>query len=247
MSNSKIASQITSHIDFPEIMAKLTMDFSPKDISAWLKSKYKNQKELLVSEASLKIFKSEYLDFYNNIRTDLLQTQMALASNNTDALEEVQGNKDYKKKLLEIVDKELDIKTIIKQMVVRIEIRAEQVFDNIQADPRNIKMDRTLVELMTLLLNMLEKFDLITNGNPEQVNITNNININMVDERINMFYEVFRDCVSQLDYETSLLLTELFTKKMQELKLNEQEIASVDKRLEASYKIENQVQEKLNN
>jgi hypothetical protein len=194
---------------------------------------------------NLTVFKEEYLDIYSTIREDLLKTQFNLAVAPDEALEEIQGNEAYKKKLLDIADKELDIKVVIKRLVVSIEHRAEQVFDHIQRDPRNTKMDRTLIEWFTLLLNTLEKFDLVSNGNPEHVTIQNNINIQLVDNHINMVYGVIREILAQLDYETSLLFTELFTKRLAELKSETGAILPTEQRLEAAYSVEGQIKDKL--
>lgn len=241
----QIAQQILSHPDKDEVITKLVSEISEQDIADWLKAKYNGQKQLIITKKNLSIFKDEYLDIYATIREDLLKTQFNLAISPDDALEEVQGNEAYKKKLLDIADKELDIKTIVKKLVIQIQHRSEQVFDDIQRDPRNKKMDRTLVEWFTLLLNTLEKFDLITNGSPEQINIQNNINIQVVDDYIHMFYSLFRDIQSQLDHETSLLLTELFTKRLAELKANSINIRPIEHRLDAAYSMENQINEKL--
>jgi len=245
MSNNQIAKQVLSHPDSSEVITKLISEISEENIADWLKAKYNGQKQLLISKKNLTVFKDEYLDIYSTIREDLLKTQFNLAVAPDDALEEVQGNEAYKKKLLDIADKELDIKTIVKRLVVQIQHRSEQVFDDIQRDPRNKKMDRTLVEWFTLLLNTLEKFDLITNGSPEHVTIQNNINIQLVDNHINMIYGVIREILAQLDYETSLLFTELFTKRLSELKAETNTILPTEQRLEAAYTVEGQIKDKL--
>lgn len=240
-----VAKAVLTHPDKDEIITKLVSEISEEDIADWLKAKYNGQKQLIITKKNLSIFKNEYLDIYSTIREDLLKTQFNLAVTQEDALEEIQGNEAYKKKLLDIADKELDIKIVIKRLVVSIEHRADQVFEHIQRDPRNIKMDRTLIEWFTLLLNTLEKFDLVTNGNPEQVTIQNNINIQMVDTHINMLYGVIREILTQLDYETSLLFTELFTKKLAELKADTVPIIPIDQRVDAAYAIESQIKDGL--
>ncbi len=240
-----VAKAVLSHPDKDEIITKLVSEISEEDIADWLKAKYNGQKQLIITKKNLSIFKDEYLDIYSTIREDLLKTQFNLAVAPEDALEEVQGNEAYKKKLLDIADKELDIKVVTKRLVISIEHRAEQVFDHIQRDPRNIKMDRTLIEWFTLLLSTLEKFDLVSNGNPEHVTIQNNINVQLVDNHINMVYSVIKEILGQLDYETSLLFTELFTKKLSELKADGGVILPTEQRLEAAYSVESQIKDKL--
>lgn len=249
INKNKIFQDIYNHIDKEEILAKLISDISPNDIHSWLVAKYKGQKDLVISKKNLQTFKDEILDIYSKIRTDILTTQMALMTSNDDTLELVQGNEDYKNKLMEITDKELDIKTIIKQMVIRVESRANQVFELIQSDPRNIKMDRTLVELMNTLLNMLEKFDLIVNPQQQnQINIQNNtINIQVLDDYTNIFHSIIKEILEQLDFETSLLFSELLTKRLSEVKINYEHLLPVDKRLETANIMNDELKLKLDN
>ena len=242
---NKAITDVMEHEDKDEILVKLLSDVSVKDINQWLSAKYKGRRELIVSQKSLSVFKSEYLDLYSKMREDLLRTKINLASQAADIQEEINGNAAYQKKLAEITDKELDIKSIVQKLVITIEHRADQLFTEIQNDPRNTKMDKQLVEWLNLLLTTLSKFDLISNGSPEQTTINNNINIQVVDNHINMVYNVIREILSQLDNETSLLFTELFSKRLMELKEQENSIIPVEKRLEATYRLQDQLEKKL--
>lgn len=232
---NKIVDEIMDHEDKDEILVKLISDNSLKDINGWLKAKYKDQPQLVVSIKTLQTFKNEYLDLYTKVREDIMRSHFNAISKD-DVKTEIQGNKAYKDKLSEIADKELDIKLIIKNLVTTIDFRAQQVFDTIQEDPRNFKMDKVLIDWLSLLLTTLEKFDKISNGTIENITVNNNINIQVVDNHINMVYSVIREILSQLDNETSLLFTELFSKRLAELKESENKVISVDKRLDAAYK-----------
>lgn len=242
---NKAITDVMDHEDKDEILVKLLSDVPIKDINQWLSAKYKGQRELIIPQKSLSIFKSEYLDLYSKMREDLLRTKINLASQTEEIQQEISGNAAYQKKLAEITDKELDIKTIVQKLVVMIEHRADQLFTDMQENPRNMKMDATLIKWLNLLLETLAKFDLISNGSPEQTTINNNINIQVVDNHINMVYGVIREILSQLDNETSLLFTELFSKRLMELKEQENVVIPMEKRLEATYKIQDQLEKKL--
>ena len=60
--------------------------------------------------------------------------------------------------MIELAGKEVDIKSMITNMIVAIESRAAQVFDTIQEDPRNMRTDRILIEWFDTLGNILEKY-----------------------------------------------------------------------------------------
>ena len=107
-------------------------------------------------------------------------------------------------------------------MVANIELRASQVFDDIQNDTQNTRNDRILREWFDSLLLVLEKYDSILNPiNPEQVNIQNNINIQVVDNHINSVYNVVKNILEKLDYDTSILFIDMFNEEMGKLKSTE--------------------------
>jgi hypothetical protein len=240
-----IANQVLSHADCSEIITKLVSEISPEDIADWLKAKYSGQKQLIISKKNLQIFRDEYLDIYSTIREDLVKTHFNIRTVDEDLQEEIQGNVAYKKKLEEMVDKEIDIKNIVRNLVIKIEFRANEIFELAINDPRNLKNEKIIIEWFQLLLNTLEKFDLITNGSPEQVTVQNNISIQMVDTHINMLYSVIREILSQLDNETSLIFTELFAKKLAEIQSADQNFVPIERRLEAAYTMEKEVEKKL--
>lgn len=242
MSNSKEAKQILSHPDFQEILGRMLSDIPPKEIWDWLKEKYPSQKQLIPSQKALTVFRNEYMDFYSIIREDLLKKQIHLALNEPEEDSSiVKNNKAYQAKLAEYLDKEIDIRVVMAKLVAKIEHRSEVLFDQLSANPNNAKIDKTIVDYLNLLFQICQNYQSIYDGPKEQVNIQNNISIQMVDTHINLIQDTIREILTQLDYESSLLFTELFTKKLAELRPPEQALLPVDKRLEGVYSLENQV------
>jgi hypothetical protein len=217
--SKSLALKILEHPDKDEIITKLLSAVSVSDIHEWLESKYTNdgEKKFVLSSKVISTFQKDYLDIYNIIREDIAKTKTNLSSEEELKLE-IQGSPVYHRALEQYANSEVDIKVIVKRVVAAIEVRASQVFDQIQEDPRNIKMDRTLIEWFNTLTMLLEKYDTILNGNPEQVNIQNNINIQVVDDHINVVYNVIKEILSKLDYDTSLLFIEMFNEEMQKFK-----------------------------
>lgn len=222
---NKTVELILSHPDKPEIINKLLSGVSASDIHEWLESKYINvgEKKFVLSDKTIYTFEKEYLDIYSIIKDDIAKSKNNLTAEEELKLE-IQGSPTYHKALERYANNEVDIKMTVKKMVATIETRAAQVFDQIQEDPRNIKMDRTLIEWFNTLTALLEKYDVILNGNPDQINIQNNINIQIVDDHINVVYNVIKDILSKLDYDTSLLFIEMFNDAMKNLKSSEQNV-----------------------
>ena len=238
-----IATKIIEHPDKDEIIAKLVSGVSISDIHEWLDSKYESvgEKKFALSVKVITTFQRDYLDFYNTIREDLIKTKQVAA--NVALTEEVQGSVMYKKALEKHLNSEIDIKLMVKQALAAIEFRTAQVFDQMQEDPQNVKIDRTLIEWFNTLSVLMEKYDGIQNGNIENVNIQNNINIQVVDKHINVIYDIIKEILTRLDYDTSLMFIDLFNEAMAKLELPE--VASLEDRTIEAKLISQDINDKM--
>lgn len=220
--NKNALSKIISHPDKDELISKLVIGISSKDIYDWLASKYvnPNEKKFILSEKSIKSFKDNYLDIYSLIQNDLASTKIAVANNNEDDLElSIRNLPAYKNILIKTANEELDIRTIVKKLCAAIELRFSQVFDEIQADPGtiNTKIDRLLIDYTEVLGNILEKYYKFTEAPVNNV-IQHNVTLQVVDQHITVFHDVIKKVLSQMDLETSLYFMEVFHEEMNKLK-----------------------------
>ena len=221
--NKTALRKILDHPDKDEIISKLVIGISSKDIHDWLKVKYTNVSEIkfVIAEKSIKSFQYNYLDIYNMINADLAKSKSALAASTEDQLAlSVQNNPTYKSKMLELAGKELDIRQIITNLCVAIESRLAQVFDEIQEDPRNIntRVDRLLIDYAEVLGNILEKYYKFTEV-PVNQTVEHKVTLQVVDQHISVFHDVIRKVLSQMDLETSLYFMEVFNEEFSKLKL----------------------------
>src|SRR5208282_1736859 len=220
--NKNALKKILDHPDKDEIIAKLVLDYPPKDINEWLKAKYTNVSEskFVIAEKSIKTFKDSYLDVYNMIREDMIKTKQAIATSTEDQMElAIKNNPTYKSKMLELAGKEIDVRQMVAHLCLAVETRLGQVFDVIQEDPRNIntRVDRVLIEYGELLGGILEKYYKFTE-NPADTVIQHNVTLQVVDQHISVFHDVIKEVLSQMDLETSLYFMEVFNEKMAKLK-----------------------------
>ncbi len=220
--NKTTLKKILEHPDKDEIISKLVIGQSNKDIHDWLAGKYTNVSEakFVISEKSLKSFQDNYLDVYSMIQEDIVKSRQALASSTEEQLElAVKENPTYRSKMLELAGKELDVRQMVTRLCAVIETRFAQVFDEIQEDPRNIntRVDRMLKEYGELLGSLLEKYYKFTESPANQV-VQHNVTLQVVDQHISVFHDVIKEVLSQMDLETSLYFMEVFNEKMAKLK-----------------------------
>lgn len=239
--------KIYNHPDREEIISKLALGVNAEEIHDWLHEKYSavGDKKLIFSAKVLKQFKDEYLDIYKQMREDFALVRQEQENIVKDMQTTVQSNSAYRNKLNEYVDKEIDIKTMVKNMVLAIEARAAQVFDNIQEKPENYKMDYVLINWFNSLTMILEKYDQIINGSPDKIIQQNNINIQILDQHIGVFHKVIREVISRLDYDTSLLFVDILNEELKKLKPTTETALPIDVRLSEAKKLEEQVSNQL--
>lgn len=240
--------KILHHPDREEIISKLIIGCSSKDIHEWLFAKYTNANEssLVLSERCIKTFKDSYLDIYTHIKEDILKTKQNLNLAPEEQLElAVKDNKTYKERMIELAGKEVNIKEMITKMIAAIETRAFQVLDNIENNPENMRSDRILIEWFDTLGNTLEKYHKLVNGAPDQV-IQHNVTLQVVDQHINVFHDVIKEVLSQMDVETSLYFMEVFNQKISKLKAPEKDQSTTELRLAEAKVINENINNKLN-
>lgn len=250
MSKSKLSTDLLnkflSHPDKSEIIQKLVMDNPIEDIYNWLAALYQNNKDLVLSKKFLTDFKNNHLDYYTIIQADVKKAYSKQIVPEEEVQFALQNNSAYQNKLKEYLNNELDIITILKKLIAKIEVRAETLFDEISDDPRNIKLDRTLIEWLNLLLSSVEKYRPILEGPTNQVNIQNNFNISVLDQHLGLISETIREILANLDYETSLLFMERYSEKMAALREVAPLPISQEKRLETAQVLSVEIQDKIN-
>lgn len=250
--NKNALRKILDHPDKDEIIAKLVLDISPKDINEWLVSKYTNVSEYkyVIAEKSIKTFKDNYLDVYSLIQEDIVKTKQAVATSTEEQLVlSVKDSPAYRKMMIGLAGKEIDIRQMIANLCVAIETRVSQVFDEIQENPRDIntKVDRLLIDYTEVLGNILEKYYKFTESHTDAQFIQNNVTLQFMDQHILVFQEAIREVLSEMDLESSMLFMERLYEKLAKLKAPEKEVVpNTEIRLAEAKLLNETINKKLN-
>lgn len=211
-------STITDHPDCQEIVSKIVIGTSSKDISNWLKVKYpdNDQKHLQLSQKILQEFAEKHVDLEATLRRDVLAIK---AGENSDMkiASSLVNNKTYRDRLLELSGETLDIKKKIQELIVTGMARLEQVYDRIQENPTNTKNDYVLLKWFEQMLLAYEKADKIINNAPDQI-IQHNVTVQAVEQHNAIFVETVREILQHMDPELAALFTERYTQKIAALK-----------------------------
>lgn len=253
MSSHKTLERILDHPDKDEIISKLIIDVPEYDIYSWLKAKYDGHdyvKKFTIPESTLKEFKLNYLDIYSKIKDDITKVRNYSAGEKLDLA--LQNNTAYKNKILKTADIKLDLEEKVQRLIVAIEDRAAEVFDMMQGRDIDFKKDEVLIKYLDLLGDTLEKYySMKEREDAKKIQaesvINNNTNITIImDQQINNFYQVFKEILETLDFETSMKCIEMFNDRMSKLKqLNTKEF-TLGQQVAEVEKLNNTIQKRLN-
>lgn len=244
--NKTALSKLLDHPSKEEIISSLIIGISEKEIHDNLHSKYnKLDPKLVLSEKSIKAFKDNYLDLYQDIKNDVMKTGGKSISLEQELDLTLKNNPAYKSKILELAGQEVDIKKMLTNMLMAIEGRLSQLFDTIQNDPENFKMDRVLIEYFNALGTAIEKYQKIVIAPPDQV-VQHNVTFQVIDQHISVFQEVVRKVLAQMDIETSFLFMELLNKELANLKAPTEEKVDTEHRLAEAQILNETITNKLN-
>lgn len=249
--NKTSLKKILDHPDRDEIISKLVIGISPKDIHEWLTNKYVNVSEtkFVISEKVVKSFQDNYLDIYTVIKEDFAKAKSSLANSTEEQLElSIKDNPTYKNLVLQTVGKELDLKQSISQLCVAVETRLAQIYDYIQENPRdvNTRIDRILIEYVDKLGGLLEKAYKIMNNGPDQV-VQHNITVQHMDQYVFVIYEAIKLTLEQMDIESSIYFMERFNENINKIQdPNNKVIRPVEERLAEVKALNEAINQKIN-
>jgi uncharacterized protein YodC (DUF2158 family) len=102
--------------------------------------------------------------FVNNIKyIDTFAQKAVVVKKQEEPVLPFIDNKTYQDKINEHLDKEIDLKTKIKQMLIILENRTNQFFDALANQDNCSKGDYALIKYLELLMNLIEKANKLIN------------------------------------------------------------------------------------
>lgn len=224
-------SRILDHPDCDNILSKILSGIPASDVADWLKLKYEKseQSHLRLSVSLLNTLANNpaVSDLYNNtVKTDIEKVKSGKIDRALAA--SLKNNATYKERLAEVAGEEVDIVKTIKEVLLIIKTRAEQIFDKIQQNPEQTKGDYALIKYLETLLRTVEQYDKIVNNRPDQI-IQHNVTVQMMGQYTTTFQDVIRRVLEKMDPEMACWFMDEMNKEMALLQPAEE--LSQDKRL----------------
>lgn len=242
--------KILDHPDKDELISKLILGISPKDIHDNLVIRYSNvsEKKFVISEKDLKTFKDTSLDLYKMIQEDVKKTKMVEQNIDGELKLAIQHNSTYRDTIQKLAKDELDLKTMIGEMMISVKMRFDQITDQIQMDPSNVntRTERLWVEMIDRFDKVFTSYQKYIIQAPDQI-IQHNITVQAIDRHMEILRDAVKNVLSRMDIEASLLFMDMLNEEMAKLKPpSEQKIVPAEQRLTEAKIVNEQIIKKLN-
>jgi hypothetical protein len=189
--------KLLEHPEKQSIISKLVGGESAKNISTYLKDTYPkpDQAHLRLPATMLQEFLDTYADHHGYVKK-VLQNDVDSKLDKRIA-ESLLNNKEWKQRLEEARDKQIDFKERLSNLLVIIEARTEQLFDLIQSNPESTKTDYVFTKYLEILMQVIEKGDKLFNDKPD-VRIEHTYTVQMVEQHTVVIQEVIRRVLERI-------------------------------------------------
>lgn len=208
--------KILNHPELKKIITKLSLGESPHNVSKYLKIKFgeKDEAHLRLTASALSDFKDEHLNQHRTLQQIVEDERKGKLDHRIS--ESLLNTKAWRERIAKYTDGEIDFKQKILEVLSKLEIRAEQVFDKVQENPGNFKGDYVLLKYFEQIFMAIEKADKLINDKPDQL-IQHNVTVQMVEDHSVAFQEAIRDLLKELDPDISSRFMELLSSKLNNL------------------------------
>jgi len=212
-------SRIIDHPVAEEIVDKLVHGTTPKDVSDWLKLKYagKDQAHLRLAAPFLQDFVNGNLNLYETLRKDIVNSKVSLAQEKKVSAS-LLNNKSYQERLVELAEEEVDLKTMLGDLLKVTRSRLEQVFDSIQEDPYGKGKDLYLDRYINTLAMLTDKYDKIVNKSPDQI-IQHNVTVQVMDQYMGVLQESVREILADMEPDLAFSFMDKLNAKLEKVQL----------------------------
>jgi hypothetical protein len=230
--------KITDHPEYEKIVERLMSGTSSKEISQDLKLKYDQPDEshLRLSSSLLDDFKKNYLHKYDEMIQ--LASQEKLDKKIAKSL---LNQSSYKERLDKYTEEKIDVNKKLNQLAHILEVRQEQIFDKIQENPGNTKLDYVLTKYFELNKGLLEAIDKIVNKAPDQ-RIEHVHSVKVIEEHSIVLQEAIRRVLTKMNPELVSIFMDELSKELKKARAVTDLYQSPIDRLESQKQIVNHLQ-----
>jgi hypothetical protein len=208
--------KLVEHPEKQEIISKLINGESPKTVSNYLKDKYPKPDEghLRIPATMLQQFLDNYADHHAYVKK-VVENEYDTKLDKKIAAS-LLDNKEWRERLQNVADEEIDFKIRLRNVLKILEARAEQIFDLIQSNPESTKADYVFTKYMELLMQVIEKGDKLENDRPD-IRIEHSYTVQMVEQQSVALQQAIRKVLEKMGPEFSSMFMEYLNEELSKM------------------------------
>jgi plasmid stabilization system protein ParE len=210
--------KILLHPDKNLIIRLLMKGEGVRAISKMLKEKYPDNKKLQLTANTLQDFRLQKL----KIEGDAL---MAIKEETKKRIEQKDEKKEdtkirqlpaYKEKLKEVIDYHVDLQNELKQLLILIKARTEDLFNRAAAGQITINEEANLQKYFSSWTTTIERWAKYIEKIADKT-VETNVNINVIEDQMSVIREAIRETLNEFEPEVAIKFIDKLNSKIANL------------------------------
>jgi len=224
-------SKILTHPDKNTIVRLLSEGRGVRAVAKYLREKYPNDKKLHISVLTLQKFRKSRL----NLEGQVLQEVKKITSDKDHIKKikreeaEIRKIPAYKEKIKEIVDYHVDIQNELKELLILVKARIEDLFDKASRGDITINEEANLQRYFQIVTTTIERWAKYIEKIADRTVETTNVNITVIEDQMSLMREAVREILMEMDSELAIKFLDKLNRKINNLSYRRAPEESFDK------------------
>lgn len=226
-----------------DIVKMLTQGQSVKDVEQYITENCKDKK-LHITFMTLQKFRKEKLD----MDKEAINKIKKVAQEKKEIKEYKKGETNlrklpaYQEAISKALDKQLDIRTELSEMIILIKERIRDLFDRAQAGETTINEEANLQKYFPILGATLDKWMKYIEKVADHT-IETNVNITVIEDQMLIMREAVKDTLQEMEPELALKFMDKLNERMNTLNYTRPPRLEFDKIQEDAHKLSNEIKQ----
>ena len=206
------------HPDKNVIVKMLMRGDGVRAISKYLKEKYPNNKKMQLTTNTLQKFRTEKLNLEGEALEAVKEATKQSAEIKKEKKEDAQIKRipAYKEKLKEVVDYHVDLQNELKQLLILIKARTEDLFDKASNGQITINEEANLQRYFASWTTTIERWAKYIEKIADKT-IETNVNITVIEDQMSVIREAIRETLNEFEPEIAIKFLDKLSSKIANL------------------------------
>jgi len=213
-----MANKILSHPDKSTIIRMLSEGQGVRKVAGFLKEKYKKpeEKKYHVSVPTLQTFRKKHL----NLEGEALEVIKQAAKEKRHIVKDKKDSAAvrklpvYKEKVKEIIGYHVDIQNELKELLILVKARIEDLFDKAAAGEITINEEANLQRYFQIVTTTIERWAKYIEKIADKTVETTNVNITVIEDQMSIMREAIREVISEMDPDMAVKFLDTLNHKI---------------------------------